>query len=150
MGNILSYKENKLNLELEARNAELVNLISSGELTTIDEIAARYNLSFEQASMLLSDPRIQLAIVNVNKSKALLLSIKVPTILGDILSNGENTEKLSAIKIIGQMTDQIKKSGGDVNLNNINISLESRLKQSTKETPDHLSQVIDLVRENLE
>jgi hypothetical protein len=104
--------------------------ISSGICTVPEDLVNLFNITYEQSITLLSDPGFLSSIKKYTTAKfQLMFHTSVPKELENIIKNGDNKEKLQAIKMYAQLTDNLKNTGTD---NIINISLEGLVKQAEK------------------
>lgn len=119
MGNFIENKSLKL---------EIVSRISNGEITTADDIVRDYNVTYELAIAFLSDNNTIALIQNYTKAKTnLLFHTKGINKLTELLDSEDNKEVLSSLKLLGQLSNNLKSNGADVN---VNINLESLIGNS--------------------
>jgi hypothetical protein len=133
--------------ELENKNkrkAEVIQLVAEGHVSTVEELATALSLPLEGAISLLDDPVIVQAIAQYGRTKSnLFFHTKGVNRLEQIAQSEDDKSALSAIKLIAQISNNLKAgSGTDVN---VNISLESlvQAKEEKNVTPKH-SPIIDL------
>lgn len=109
---------------------EICLAISSGICTVPEDLVNLFNITYEQSINLLSDPGFLSSIKKYTTAKfQLMFHTSVPKELENIIKNGDNKEKLQAIKMYAQLTDNLKNTGTDVN---INLSLENLVKEAEK------------------
>lgn len=109
---------------------EICLAISSGICTVPEDLVNLFNITYEQSISLLSDPGFLSTIKKYTTAKfQLMFHTSVPKELEKIIKNGDNKEKLQAIKMYAQLTDNLKNTGTDVN---INLSLENLVKEAEK------------------
>src|SRR4030095_13903 len=109
---------------------EMATSISQGLCTIPEDLVNLFNISYEQAITLLDDPGFLTLVANTTKAKLNLNfhTKSIPRLL-DIVESGDNKESMQAIKLVSQLTNNIKSLGTDVN---INLNLESLVKESEK------------------
>lgn len=116
-------------LDTEFRK-EVCNAISQGLCTVPEDIVNLFKITYDQAMTLLNDPTF---LSQIKKQTQARLQLKyhttVPNRLEEIIDKGDNKEKLQAIKMYAQLTDNLKNTGTDVN---INLNLENLVKEAEK------------------
>lgn len=109
---------------------EVCNAISQGLCTVPEDIVNLFKITYDQAMTLLNDPTFLSQIKKQTQAKLQLkYHTTVPQKLEEIIDNGDNKEKLQAIKMYAQLTDNLKNTGTDVN---INLNLENLVKEAEK------------------
>lgn len=110
---------------------EIAERVSKGEITTADELAEQYGVTYTQAVSLLGNPQFITIVSSISKAKAQLAwhSIAVPKLIA-MLKSEDDKVSLQAMKMLGQLTDNTK--GADFN---INISLEKLVRDAETEKP---------------
>jgi hypothetical protein len=109
---------------------EVCTAIAQGLCTVPEDIVNLFNITYDQAITLLNDPTF---LSQIKKQTQAKLQLKyhtvIPNELSKIITNGDNKEKLQAIKMYAQLTDNLKNTGTDVN---INLNLENLVKEAEK------------------
>lgn len=109
---------------------EICISISTGICTVPEDIVNLFKIPYEQTVTLLSDPSFLSLIKKHTQAKLqLTYHTTIPNELSRIIKEGDNKEKLAAIKIYAQLTDNLNNTGTDVN---INLSLEGLVKEAEK------------------
>lgn len=109
---------------------EIVQSIISGECTMPEDIVTKYNLPFDQVINLFSDPNFTSLITKYSQAKLKMSFYGKDLIrLDKIVESEDNKESLQAIKLKAQLTNAVKNTGSDVN---INLNLENLVKQEEK------------------
>lgn len=130
------------------KQEQILDLITTGQVTTISELAEKCNLTISNASRIMNDPQIISALQNYSKAN---VSIKlhqraIPRLMEIAESEDEKTA-MQAIKMLGSITGDMKSNNGnDVN---VNVNLGNLLDEVEREkniTPKDLglSEVIDI------
>jgi|SRR5215475_4401552 len=109
---------------------QMVEAIALGKATIPEDLVNLFNITYEQSILLLNDPTFLSLIGNYTKAKLNLNfhTKSIPKLL-DIVDNGDNKESMQAIKLVAQLSNNLKNTGTDVN---INLNLESLVKESEK------------------
>jgi hypothetical protein len=109
---------------------EMATSISQGLCTIPEDLVNLFNISYEQAITLLNDPGFLTLIANTTKAKLNLNfhTKAIPSLL-TIVDTGDNKEKMQAIKLVAQLSNNLKSVGTDVN---INLNLENLVRESEK------------------
>lgn len=109
---------------------EMAISISQGLCTIPEDLVNLFNISYEQAITLLNDPGFLTLIANTTKAKLNLNfhTKSIPKLL-DIVDSGDNKEAMQAIKLVAQLSNNLKSVGTDVN---INLNLENLVRESEK------------------
>lgn len=104
--------------------------ISQGICTIPEDLVNLFNITYEQSITLLNDPTFLTLIANTTKAKLNLNfhTKSIPKLL-DIVDSDDNKEAMQAIKLIAQLSNNLKSVGTDVN---INLNLEHFVKESEK------------------
>jgi len=143
----MSLKLVKQNQELVERDKlyeQIASLVATG-LSTVKEIADNLGLTFAQASILLNDPQVITILTNQTKAQGqLLFHSKVIPIVEEILRTGDNKERIASIKLLGEMTGNVKGST-NVNVQNMNLSIpvEERIKQVNSQKDNKLEKLVE-------
>ena len=131
MSNLNLVKQNKEILESKQLELEIVKSISLGECTIPEDIVTKFNIPYEQVITLFSNPNFTNLIANYTKAKlSMNFHTKAVPRLMNIVDSEDNKESITAIKLLAQLTQNLKGvQSTDVN---INLNLESLVKESEK------------------
>jgi len=125
-------RQEKNELEQSKLKQEIVESVSLGLCTTPEDISNKFSIPYEQVIQLFSDPNFTNLIANYTKAK---LNINFHTKginrLMTIVDSEDNKESITAIKLLAQLTQNLKGvQSTDVN---INLNLESLVKETEKQ-----------------
>lgn len=110
---------------------EMLELIATGKITTVEELSNRYNLSPTTAIAILADPRTITAIKQVTEAKAnLFFHTTGVSRMMRIAQDEDAKTALQGLKLLAQISNNLKQDGG-ANVN-VNINLEQLLKADEK------------------
>lgn len=119
---------------------DLLKRISDGEIQCADDVVSHYGVTMDQAIMLLSDPSMiemtrRLSIANTN----LVFHTKVVKKVVNLLDSEDEKTVLSAAKMIGTISNNLKgNTGSDVN---VNINLEQLVKNNKNIADEQLDEI---------
>lgn len=128
MGTQLQVADTNKFLSNKPLKIEIVSRISQGEITTADDIVKDYNVSYDLAIAFLNDNQtIQLLQGFTKANTNLLFHTKGVKLLTELLESEDEKTQLSALKVLGSISNNLKSNGADVN---VNINLESLIGNS--------------------
>lgn len=129
----------------------LCDAIASGQCTTLDDLVMMFNITFEQASLIMSDPTVLNSLVTYTKAKAnLTFHTEAVSTVQEVLRSGDNKEKLSAVKILGEITKNLN-AGMNINVNQVNVSLESKIRyQDEKQKENDPNYKLDKLKKEIQ
>jgi len=117
----------------ESLKLQIANAIAKGEISTADDIANTFGLTFEQSMMVLSDSQFMSIVAKFTKSRAqLAFSTEGINRLIGMMGNEDAKVRLSSIKMLAEVAGvkQVSK-GTDVN---VNLNLENLVKGAESKT----------------
>lgn len=119
---------------------QMVESIAQGICTIPEDLVKLFNITYEQSITLLNDPTFLTLVANHTKAKLNLNfhTQSIPRLLG-IVEQGDNKEAMQAIKLVAQLSNNLKSAGTDVS---INLNLENLVRESEKNiTPNFDSSI---------
>jgi hypothetical protein len=104
---------------------EIAERVSRGDLTSGEQIAEEYGVTYQQAIGLFTNPNFTALVAGISKATAKLAwhGKVIPKII-KMLDNDDPKIQLQAMNLLGKITDSIK--GSDFN---ISINLENMVRQ---------------------
>ncbi len=132
MNNLKLVQSKQSDLEQNNLKMEIVKSISLGECTIPEDIVNKFDIPYEQVITLFSDPNFTNLIANYTKAKlSMNFHTKAVPRLMNIVDSNDNKESITAIKLLAQLTQNLKGvQSTDVN---INLNLESLVKETEKQ-----------------
>ena len=129
-GQLLKLVKEETKLEQQKLKEEIVQSIISGECTIPEDIVNKFGLQYDQVIHLFTDPNFTSLITKYSQAKMKMSFYGKDLIrLDQIVNSEDNKEAIQAIKLKAQLTNAVKSTGSDVN---INLNLESLVKQEEK------------------
>lgn len=123
-------QEQKPLLLQEDLRQDICVAIASGQVTVIEDITSQFGIPYEQVLTLLNDPTFLSSIRKFTNAKLqLTFNTLIPKKLDEIIRTGDNKESMSAMKLAAQLTDNLKNTGTDVN---VNLNLEGLVRETEK------------------
>jgi len=135
--------------KLEQLTRDIADAIVSGQCSTLDDLQQTFGISFSQAVQLMSDPIVEQTLSDYRKSRSVLI-LNGPAFnrIERVINSGNDRDALSAIKLLAELSNTIK-TGVSVNVNSMNVSLESRIRKSDeKDDLKKARKIIDIKRES--
>lgn len=121
--------------------------IVNGECTTIDEICENFDLTWESALALTTDPNFGTMLTKFTRAKAAVaFSSEGTNRLIGMMANEDPKVRLSAIKMLGELAGTLKNKSGDVN---VNVNLEQMVKQNETKNVTPVENVIREAKQNI-
>lgn len=110
---------------------EIAELVSRGRISGPRDLVKRYKVTYTQAALLLSSPNFIALVSAFSKARSHTAwhSKAIPQII-KMIDNPDPDISLRAIKLLGQITEAVKGSALDININ-----LESLVKQFAENSP---------------
>ena len=129
-GQILKLVKETDKIEQVKLKQDIVQSIISGECTVPEDICNRFNLPYENVINLFSDPNFVSLITKYSQAK-LKMSFYGNDLnrLNKIIESEDDKIAIQGIKLKAQLTNAVKNTGQDVN---INLNLENLVKQEEK------------------
>ena len=105
---------------------EMIEQIAKGNITSVEELASHFSLPITTAISIMSDPRTINAVQKITQAKTNLFfhTKGVNRLIEMVEDTDDDKLSLSALKLIAQISNNLKQSSSDVN---VNINLESLL-----------------------
>ena len=123
-------KSNIIPSKNEILKAEIVKSISTGESTVPEDLVNNFNISYDQAISILSDPQFLSNLKNYSRAKmSMHFHSKGIAKLQEAVECEDIKTAIQAIKLQAQLSDNLKSAGTDVN---INLNLEQMVKATEK------------------
>lgn len=128
-------------IDTETREA-IAESMADGLCQTIDEVRTMFGLSLKAAVKLFNDNEFLVTVSEYTKAKAHIFfhTVAMPKLM-TIAKEGDDKSSMTAIKMVGQYSNNLNTKSKDVN---VNISLEDRVLQSEKNITRQLAKPVEM------